>query len=153
MILAHRRYRLLRQFADLVQLSFKLKAAGDIRALFNKHLDKSGQRRLGAFPDGAEIDGHLPPAEHPLTLRVNDLFKGRHLPPAEVFIGMREHHAHPVVTGRRQRDPQCQQIPLKQRVGDLRQHARAVAGVLVRAARAPVAKVFKHRQGVIQYIV
>ena len=108
-----------------------------------------GPYALGLLADETFIDGHLPPAQHRLSLVLHDILKNPLLLLPEIMIAVSKNHAHPVLSLRRQAEPQHLALPLEKLMGNLGQYPGAVAALLVRSFTAPVLQVLQNLQGII----
>lgn len=140
---------LLRPPPDNVQLPLEIHGLCQVRISSDKHLQEMGPYALGLLADETFIDGHLPPAQHRLSLVLHDILKNPLLLLPEIMIAVSKNHAHPVLPLRRQAEPQHLALPLEKLMGNLGQYPGAVTAFLVRSLAAPVLQVLQNLQGII----
>ena len=130
----------LRPLAHHVQLALQLDVVHALGAAHEDLLDV-GLRHARHAPDGAAVDGRIPPPQHRQPFLAHDpLHDALALQPRMRFH-RQEHHAHAVLARGRQREPQFGAFAREETVRDLNQHARAVAGFRVATARAAMRQV------------
>ncbi len=135
-------------FSDDVELALKgqivLPQAGSFG---DESLPNHRLGRLGRVAEGRVVRGHVAPAQKGLALLLHNLFEplfavrpGRRIPG-------QEGHGHAVRAGLGQGDARLGRDFLKKRVRGLEEDARAVSGVGLAAAGAPMAQVVQDGQG------
>ena len=114
---------------------------GRARRRFTAADQDLAERRLAAARRAAErriIGGDVPPAQHALAFLGDDVCEQVLDLRALDAVSRHEHHADAVLARGRQIDTEVARFPLKEPMGQLQQHAGAVAGVRLAAARPAV---------------
>ena len=140
--------------SDDVQFAFKgVLVGGQTLAAPDEDLPHGRLDLAGGLAQAGVVGGHDPPAEQRLAFLGDDAFDGLLALGALTIVRRQEDHADAVPAGRGQREALRAADAAQEGVGDLHQHPRAVAGVGLRADRAPVFQVFQDGQAILDNLV
>ena len=144
---------LLRDLADDIQLALKSGLVFEGRAAGDEHLRHERLRSHGRFAQGGIVHWHRAPAQQGLTFGGDDGGDGGLDGFALAGIFGQEHHADAVMAGHGQAEPEGDRLRRQKIVGDLKEDARAVAGVRLAAHGTAVVEVDQNLQGVTHRLV
>ena len=130
--------RALRLLADDVETAVEGRRVLDLRAAPDEHLADRRLARLRRPADHRVVGGDRAPAEQRLPLAAHHLLEDLLAAAALAGVGGEEDHPGAVAPRAGKLDPEPVALPRQKAVRELEQDSRAVAGVLLTAAGAPV---------------
>ena len=139
------------QPADHVQLALEYVLAGDLSGCLDQHLPDHGRRQPRRRADVLVVDRHVAPPDRALSLGLDRVLDQllEHQPPLGVARQVADTDAVPA--GRRKLDPGGR-AP-QERVGDLQEDPRAVAGVRVGALGTTMLEVLERVERLLDHRV
>ncbi len=137
-------------FARHVQAAFEIHAIDQRGRTADEYLAHEGLAGARGFAQARIVDRHRAPAQHREPRGLHDVFEGLFQLAALGRIARQKHQSAPVLAGLRQRDARLLGRVPEKCVRHLHQHAGAVAGVDLAAARAAMIQILQDLNRLLQ---